>query len=304
MMKRQRVDNYTGPKTSGFDVSKWQGDIEWSRIDDDFEFVFVRTGDGRTHDSKFDRNWRGAKEQGIRRGAYHYFRADRDGFTQAHTVISMMEAAGGFRPGVDLPPVVDLEGGARKNLPGGVFVEKDPELPIELVVEELLEFLQTLEDHLGVVPIIYKGQAFHWWLSQSRPQLAAQFDRYPLWIASYSRGPGPRMPVNTAGDGFPWSEWTIWQHTGKGESDGIEGNLDENYFRGDEAALDQFIRDSVVDQEKEEKELCKEEMVCLDDLGDWTEKIDDLVKIASKLVIAQKAVLEVTETLLERLKAV
>lgn len=243
-MKRRKVDVYTGPKTLGLDVSRYQGDIDWTKVNEDFKFVFIRTGDGRGRDKKFFQNWEGAGKEGLHRGVYHYFRADRDGKTQAESVIEMLEQAGGLTLN-DLPPVIDIEGGTALNLPGGVFESADVKnLPIEVIVEECLEFLEEIEKKLGVRPIVYTGQAFHWWLSQARPLLAAEFEDYPLWIASYARGDAPYMPVNTAGDGFPWSVWTFWQWTSKGESEGISGPIDVNYFRGDAVDLAQFVSDS------------------------------------------------------------
>ncbi len=122
-----------------------------------------------------------------------------------------------------------------------MFVEAGKEnLPIPLVVEECLEFLQTIEDYYGCTPLVYTGQAFHWWLSQARPQLAVKFERYPLWIASYVTT-YPYMPVNTDGDAFPWPTWSLWQYTSKGKVRGIDGDVDLNWFRGDLLSLQEFI---------------------------------------------------------------
>jgi lysozyme len=187
------------------------------------------------------------------RGVYHYFRADRDGKTQAEHVLRLLREGGGLLD-TDLPPVIDIEDGTYRNLPGGVFEGPDEDLPMKLVVEECLEFLEVLEAELNVRPIVYAGQSFHWRLSQARPELAQLFAKYSLWTPSYTTKSSPYMPVDIEGDGFPWSEWSFWQFTSKGESHGIEGRVDQNYFRGTEEDLAQFVRESRIKRPAEEIE--------------------------------------------------
>ncbi len=238
-MRRQCVDNYSGPTTLGIDVSKYQGDIKWDEVGSLVKFVISRAGDGQSRDSKFQINWKKTGKLDFIRGTYQYFRADRDGKTQAEKVIDQIESAGGLKK-TDLPPALDLEGGAIKNLPGGVFTGQAAELPIDLLVEECLEFLEVIENHYGVTPIVYTGQAFHWWLSQGRPDLAEKFTKYPLWLPSYSSC--ALMPVDRVGKGFPLKQWSIWQYSSKGTIGGIEGNVDINKFRGTEDQLKEFVK--------------------------------------------------------------
>lgn len=241
-MQRKPVDRYEGPKTLGIDVSRWQGNIDWPAVaadEDGVAFAIVRTGDGRGRDRNFTRNVKAARDAGLLVGSYHYLRADRDGLTQAELVCELWEKAGGFRKGLDIPPALDLEHGIRNDLPGGVWEGPGDDLPLDIVVEEALEFLSAVETRLGARPIVYTGQAFHWWFSQGNPGHAAKFAPYPLWLASYSKR--PRMPVDRHGTGFPWPIWTFWQTTGHGEVDGVRGNVDLDYFRGSRAELVQWI---------------------------------------------------------------
>lgn len=289
MTQRKQVDFYKGTKTLGLDVSTYQGNVDWMKVDEDFKFVFVRTGDGKSEDAKFVKNWQGAAQRGLYRGVYHYLRADRDGMTQATHVATLIRKAGGLLV-TDLPPVIDIEEGASKNLEGGVFEGTGTELPIELVVAECLEFLDALEVELGVRPIVYTGQAFHWWLSQSRPQLAEKFAKYPLWIASYTTSDAPYMPVDKAGKAFPWAIWTFWQYTSKGASNGIVGDIDMNYFRGDVEELKRFIRDSRILKEEKPVEVPVRETVSTSTLKDLDacilqahQLVDDLIRIKSQI---------------------
>jgi len=245
-MKRQRCDDYTGPFTDGIDVSHWQGQIDWGQVASEapsVRFAIVRVGDGKDVDRRFAENYREVQRVGIRRGTYQYFRADRGGVFQADLLLREMEAAGGFADG-DLPPCIDWEGGSDKNLRGGLL-DGDDDIPIEVVAEEALRWLDRIEQALGCVPLLYTGQAFHWLISQARPDLAPAFARYPLWIA------GGRtkalMPVDKRGRGFPWETWTIHQHSARGSVPGIEGNVDLDRFRGDGDAFAAWPAPAVLD---------------------------------------------------------
>lgn len=242
-MNRKCVDPYKGPFTIGIDVSKYQGTIDWPRVAaNGCRFVFVRTGDGRSEDATAVRNLQGAQQAGLLVGTYHYFRADRDGATQAALAKRIVEKAGVV---LDLPPTLDLESGASKDLPGGIAdVASGEDLDLNLVADEAIEMLKDLRARFGMRPIVYSGVAMHYWYSQAKPAQAARFAEYPLWVPSYSRC--ARMPVDRAGHGHPWKEWTFWQFTGKGTVLGVPTKVDINYFHGDEKALRAFARDSIV----------------------------------------------------------
>lgn len=233
---RRQPDPYTGPTCFGVDVSKWQGTVDWARVPEDrVTFAISRTGDGKTRDEMFNENWR--KSSSFSRGSYHYFRADRDGKFQAELVLDMLNQAGGMTA-KDLPPAIDIEGGAVKNLPGGV-IAGTKDLPMGLVVEECLEFLDVIESQLKITPLVYTGQAFHWWLSQARPELAEEFAKYPLWTPDYRAV--PRVPADARGAKFPWSHWTIWQYTNRERVPGIATPVDGNYFRGTREEYQKFV---------------------------------------------------------------
>lgn len=240
-MKRQAIDIYAGPTTVGVDVSKWQGEIDWARVAQDpqqIRFAVVRTGDGKDIDPLAVRNLTGAHEAGLRVATYHYFRADRDGAYQRELVREVLSTA-------DVPVLfvaIDIEDGADENLPNGIYPgPRSEKLEAVFVAAEALEFIEGVEQYLGERALIYTGQWFHWKFSQARPELAAPFGRWPLWVPSYA-STHPRMPVNAKGEGFPWSTWTLHQYTAKGRVLGIDAPVDMNRFRGDYAALLEFGR--------------------------------------------------------------
>ncbi len=241
-MRRQAIDPYMGPYTPGIDVSKYQATIDWKRVAaTGCKFVFVRTGDGRSEDTTAVRNLHGAQSAGLLVGAYHYFRADRDGVFQAALMERVVHNAGVT---LDLPPCLDLESGASKDLPGGVDDVPGEDLPLELVADEAIEMLKELERRFRMRPIVYSGVAMHWWYSQARPAQAARFSPFPLWLPSYSKR--AMMPVNRAGEGLPWKQWTFWQWTGSGVVDGVPTKVDVNRYHGTEEELRAFAKSSII----------------------------------------------------------
>jgi lysozyme len=88
----------------GIDVSEHQGEIDWTRIDRrSVNFVFIKaTEGGDFRDRQFQRNWLGAKNAGIARGAYHFFTFCKVGAVQAQNFIDTVPVDREI-----LPPVID-----------------------------------------------------------------------------------------------------------------------------------------------------------------------------------------------------
>lgn len=109
-MRNIRVlENHKG-KVIGIDVSEFQGKVDWEEVeilDEKYpvQFVFIRATAGNDRvDRQFKRNWEGAKENKIMRGAYHYYRPNENSIEQADLFIKTVKLQKG-----DLPPVLDIE---------------------------------------------------------------------------------------------------------------------------------------------------------------------------------------------------
>ncbi|KIC92066.1 glycoside hydrolase family 25 protein [Flavihumibacter sp. ZG627] len=189
----------------GIDVSKYQQRINWDMVkemvaeDVRIGFVFIKATEGLGNmDAQFNRNWRNAGDAGITRGAYHFFLAPKSGVEQAENFIRRVELEKG-----DLPPVLDVE------QTYGVTPDK--------LRTEVKAFLNRLEAHYGVKPIIYTNVEFY------NKFLKGDFDNYPLWVAHYLRKDRPRIARN----------WAFWQYSETGNVNGIRGKVDFNVFNGD-----------------------------------------------------------------------
>jgi lysozyme len=189
----------------GIDVSKYQENITWEEVQAmkvknvQLGFAFIKATQGIGNiDPQFKRNWKKAKKNGIIRGAYHFFMANKDGKMQAETFIDQVELEFG-----DLPPVLDVE-----QLYGCTF---------EQLKKEIKTWLEVVENNYHVKPIIYTNVDFY------KRCLGSEFDQYPLWVAHYYQLNQPRISRG----------WTFWQHNDEGRVNGIISKVDFNVFCGD-----------------------------------------------------------------------
>lgn len=224
----------------GIDVSYHQKAIDWQRVaaarriawcrhdrgrqpswvetdhaDEGIGFAVIKATGEETagpvpfRDSRFVENWKGAKAAGIVRGAYHFMDGGREsgsGRAEAEFFLAALDAAGGFDPDRDLRPIVDVEWPHQ----GGRHFD----------IEQLADFLETVEAAIGALCIVYSGR-WYWdpipgaelkaWCGQGRD----------LWVAAYTWPKWPAVPA-------PWTRATIWQFTDRGRLDGIAGDVDLN----------------------------------------------------------------------------
>jgi len=88
----------------GMDISFWQAVIDWKEAArKGIKFAFIRISQ-RGIDTFFKRNWQGAKEAGILRGAYHFCHPHTTYAWQVDHMIQYMDGDYG-----ELPPVCDFE---------------------------------------------------------------------------------------------------------------------------------------------------------------------------------------------------
>jgi lysozyme len=195
-------------KAIGFDVSEYQGEINWEQtyhIEEAFElsYVFIRATAGEDKiDSRFEENWKGAKARQLIRGAYHYYRPNENSIEQATNFINNVTLQKG-----DLPPVLDIEKLPKKQ-------------SIVRLKVGLRNWLSAVEKHYGVKPIIYSGESYY------KDFLKEEFSEYPLWIANYNFW---RNDLE--------SDWQFWQFTEKAKIEGIDAMVDLNIFNGDKNDL-------------------------------------------------------------------
>lgn len=193
----------------GIDISSYQGDIDFAKVKKaGITFVIIKATQGNTYrDPRFKNNVIEAKNAGLVVGAYHYYMTDDDPVSQFANFSSQAILTKG-----DLPPAVDIE---------AMAWHSKPHLHVKLQT-----FLNELERHYGVKPILYSGLYF------ANKNLSG-FADYPLWLAQYEVEK-PTIPKG-------WKTWHFWQWSQFAKIDGIQGSVDVDRFNGDEAAFQTLL---------------------------------------------------------------
>lgn len=191
----------------GIDISAHNGKIDFqAAADDGVEFAWIKATEGATfRDRRFGENHRKAGEAGIKRGAYHFFRFDRDGVEQA---INLLEAVGDRT--LELGIAIDLE------------TSGNPEGIDDDTVRERLSAMVDYLNLRGLAPTLYCNRQDYY------RYLADSFPGNSLWICSFSSDPIA-------------APWTFWQHNHRGNVKGVKGAVDLNVFGGNRDEWSDFI---------------------------------------------------------------
>ncbi len=199
---------------AGVDVSAYDGVIDWEAVAaSGIDFAMVRVGyrgygsaGSMNLDEYFFDNIRGAKDAGLKVGAYFFSQAitEEEAIEEAQFVIDYLDQAG---VELDYPVAFDEE-----PITNGDIARTDG-LSNEQFTACALAYCTTIED-AGYTAIIYGNQ-----YDLSKFDLTGALGAYDVWLAEYAAQP-------TAQTGF-----IMWQYTENGTVNGIpttEGWVDLN----------------------------------------------------------------------------
>ena len=214
------MSTYLPNNALGIDISGWQPGIDWKKVDSaglSIAFVYIKSTEGTGYFSpEFQAQWIGCKTLTSQplRSSYHYWHAKMDGKAQANWFLLKSQKG-------ELPPVVDVEDDI--GLP-----ESSSQADLINAAASLSNFVTTIQDAWGQSVMIYTGPWFWNRLANAASRLTELCD---LWGATYRGGiTAPDLP-----DG--WKTWRMWQFASGGQIPGIPGNVDMDYFNGNQAAL-------------------------------------------------------------------
>ncbi|MCU0423716.1 MAG: hypothetical protein MUC81_12995 [Bacteroidia bacterium] len=191
----------------GIDVSRWNGkELTEITAADSLTFVICKATQGTSSiDPDFKANLAIIKQKGLISGAYHFYQVGDNPETQANHFWNTLVAHGH----VQLTPIVDIEQGS---LPKS-------KVTIEKVQNDLMTFLNLIEQKSGRVPMIYTGAAFgEQYLNH------ANFAKYPLWLAEYTKREKPSIPTTWKKKGYK-----IWQRSDTYEISSTQTDFDLFY---------------------------------------------------------------------------
>ena len=206
----------SGVARVGVDVSKYQGDIDWSSVAaDGISFAIIRCGYGSDYesqdDSKFLENVEGALAAGLSIGVYLYSYAtqtsgsDGSAASEAEHVLRLLDEAGLEPSDLDLPVFLDFEDSSQTGLGASTLGD------IARV------FCNTLVN-AGYKVGIYANK--YWWSTYLTDDVFSTSKWY-RWVARY--------PTTTESNVSGISSTSMWQFTSKGTVSGIDGSVDVNF---------------------------------------------------------------------------
>lgn len=204
-----QIDKNHYPIT-GIDISNHVGKVDFAKVKEkQIDFVFAKATEGESFiDQSFEIYYKGAKDNGIPFGAYHFFRFNKSGSSQAKNFLNKIK-----HKKLDLPLVLDVEDWGNP-----VGIHKDS------IVSRIREFIVAVENATGKEVMIYTNENGY------SKYIEGNFDERDLWICSLRKKPG-------VGD-----KWQFWQHSHRGRYGFSDGLVDVNTFNGNRREWKKYLK--------------------------------------------------------------
>lgn len=194
----------------GIDVSRWQGDIDWSKVAaDGITFAMIKCGggdDGLYEDRKFKQNNQGALANGIQVGIYFYSGATdaKTAYDEASFCINLIKDYQ-----ITYPVAFDWELDGDYNS----------------VTEACETFCNVIKSY-GYQPMVYSNRN-RWYNNFNGEKLS---NKFKVWMAAYWSEYYYTSTRWTYGDDLASFKWhyDMWQYGVTDTVDGIDGYVDMN----------------------------------------------------------------------------
>lgn len=194
----------------GIDVSRWQGDIDWSKVAaDGITFAMIKCGggdDGLYEDRKFKQNIQGALANGIQVGIYFYSGATdaKTAYDEASFCINLIKDYQ-----ITYPVAFDWELDGDYNS----------------VTEACETFCNVIKSY-GYQPMVYSNRN-RWYNNFNGEKLS---NKFKVWMAAYWSEYYYTSTRWTYGDDLASFKWhyDMWQYGVTDTVDGIDGYVDMN----------------------------------------------------------------------------
>lgn len=185
----------------GIDISHYQGKVFWEAIGNNSKMAYVylkATEGGNNIDNMYQTNIDLAHRYGLMVGSYHFYRP------KVSQQLQLDNFKAQCRPGnQELLPMIDIE--TKSGMKTDEFCDS------------LFKFLRLVEKAYRQKPLLYTFANFY------DTYLLGKLHGYKVMIAQYTQRE-PRLRDNF--------DFIMWQYTGKGHIDGINGYVDKSRFMG------------------------------------------------------------------------
>jgi lysozyme len=176
----------------GLDVSEANGQVDWNAVKAaGADFAYAQATSGNDRDARFEDNWRGIADAGMRHGAIHAWSLCRLAADQANnfnTTVPKSDDA--------LPPAVAID-----------FVDGCTDRPSrDVVLEELKRFIIMVEAHTERPVLLLVSKRF-----EANYAVTAALDR-PIWSEQNFFPPD-----------YAARPWRMWRASDMRRIDGVDG---------------------------------------------------------------------------------
>ena len=193
-----------GSGTMGIDVSKWNGNINWTAVKNSgVSFVIIRCGyrgsstGVMVEDPKFKTNIKGATDAGLKVGIYFFSQAisDVEAVEEASMTIGLIK---NYK--ISYPVFLDVEDSGGR----GDRIDSNTRTAV------IKAYCETIKNS-GYTAGVYANKS---WLSGKMN--VGSLSNYKIWLAQYNTQPTYS------------GKYDMWQYSSKGSVGGISGNTDMN----------------------------------------------------------------------------
>jgi len=193
----------------GIDVSSHNGDIDFYKVKNEgYSFVIIKASEGDKHlDSMFSSNYTRAKANGLKVGAYHFFRKSTDGLNQAK---NFLEAVGWCQ--LDLPLIIDMEDWSNDDVND------------DIAQKNFDAMVDNLRSRGYKVMVYTNGDGYKKYIKDDQVNMS-------LWLCSFKN---PDDIKNIPHQIQQYSHW--------GRVKGISGDVDLNVFNGSKKQWEQWLK--------------------------------------------------------------
>lgn len=206
-------------KIKGIDISEFQGDVDFTKVKDEVQFVYIRATYGRFGiDKRFKEYTSKCIENNIPFGFYYYSYATNEDLAEDE-VKFFLQNIRKYKEEMTFPAMIDMEDSDGYKLnhgnPDKETLTKICKKACEKIIEE------------NITPVIYASA--DWFTNKLDEE---QLSNYIKWIAWWE----------TKEENIDVKKYTIWQYSSKGKINGIHGQVDLDYSFVDFSRLKEYVK--------------------------------------------------------------